>query len=686
MTVFFKELLTKDVGSIFKVMRDVFDSMNEMMVLMEVEQNSFRYLAANKAATEKLGIGTDAIGKTFEESRSPALVAFIKPMYEKVVQETEPIVFEEEILLHDEALIFETSLTPIVSEKGECRYILSVSRDVTERINRETVLQRAKKQVEESEQRFNSLFYENEDAVFVLDSKGYFVEANDVVETIIGYTEEELKSRSFLMLLPHSHRKKVMSYFQETLKGSSRSYETQALHKRGDILDFRIKNVPIKVDGKIVGIYGIAKDITKQKRVEREMEDVREELQLIWNHTSDAIFTLDHKGLILHANPAFEMMFGWTLEELKGQHVSAIFENAESQYANIVMNGKNVLNQVVRKRRKDGTSIDVIGSYLPIHHRKIHAIATYTDITEETKIQQSLQRSEERYRKLVELLPEPIVVHRDETIVYVNPACTSFLGGKDQQELRGESIWRLIHSESTEKIKKRLSHLTSSTNKEERTENVDMKFKRLDGSVVSAEVSSVKVEFNGQPAIQSVLRDTTKQKLYEKQLEYLAYRDPLTELVNRRMFHDILNRLVEEENVERMFAVLYLDLDKFKEANDQYGHEVGDELLKLVARRVVTSIRESDVACRVGGDEFIVLLKEVGNKQETIAIAERILQSLNQLYVVKEKHLTITSSMGISLYPQDGKSTKTLIRHADLALYEAKTKRNDYKFYENDKS
>ncbi|MCL7746678.1 PAS domain S-box protein [Halalkalibacter alkaliphilus] len=686
---FINDLLSKDIGSMFKIVKDIFDTLHEMVVLMEVHNDTFRYVAINKKAYELLGIGDEVIGKTLEESRPEAAVSFIKPKYTQVFQTKKPFVFEEKFVVNGENQFGETSLTPIFLQEGECRYILAISRDITDRKTREREMLAANKRIKESEQRFNSLFYENEDAVFVMDVDGYFSEANAVVKKMIGYRKGEFLHRHFIEFLESENQQEVLAYYEEVLQGKSISYEIQVRHKRGYLLDLKIQNIPMTVDGEVVGVYGIAKDITKEKRTKREMKEIREELQLIWDNTSEAIYTISKEGVIQNANPAFESMFGWSIDEIKSQSVPALFLDPETEheksYLELLAKGEDVVNVSTRKKRKDGKAIDVLASYRPVHNEEISLIGTYRDITDAQKVQQKLIRSEKRYRKLVELSPEPIVVHSNDRIVYINPSGVAFFGGQHENDLLGKSIWELIQPDSIQKIEERISWLIENDNDEETTESADLHFRRLDGKSTMAEVTSVSAEYNGQPAIQSVLRDTTERKQYEEQLEYLAFHDPLTGLVNRRMFNELIDQSLEEaKRYEGALAVMYLDMDKFKNVNDQLGHDVGDEILKQFAKRLEENIRDSDIACRIGGDEFLILLKRTeGKKKEISSIAKRIFKSLQQPYFIQENTLVMTSSIGIAMYPGDGLSSKTLIRNADHALYEAKETRNSFKFYKD---
>ena len=157
--------------------------------------------------------------------------------------------------------------------------------------------------------------------------------------------------------------------------------------------------------------------------------------------------------------------------------------------------------------------------------------------------------------------------------------------------------------------------------------------------------------FEGESVIQILLRDVTLKKNYEEQLEYLAFHDPLTGLTNRRYFTEKINQSIETAHKEnRMLAVMYIDIDEFKGINDSLGHEVGDQLLKQFASRLKENVREEDILCRVGGDEFLVLLNNVKEKKAVVEIVSRLHKAFQQPYLIDNHKLVSTSSMGISVF------------------------------------
>lgn len=213
---------------------------------------------------------------------------------------------------------------------------------------------------------------------------------------------------------------------------------------------------------------------------------------------------------------------------------------------------------------------------------------------------------------------------------------------------------------------------------------MEKRYVRKDGSLMWGRLTSSLVrDGNNKPQyIIRAVEDITERKQAESQVAFFAYHDVLTELPNRRLFRDcIIQTIGHAQRDVKKLAVMFVDLDGFKSVNDNYGHDIGDLLLKHVAKVLKVSIRRSDTAARIGGDEFTVLLDNV-LACEDAAIAARIIEQLHQPVEVGGHRIQISASIGIALYPQDGSTVDTLLKLADDAVYYAKHHgKNCYQFY-----
>lgn len=285
------------------------------------------------------------------------------------------------------------------------------------------------------------------------------------------------------------------------------------------------------------------------------------------------------------------------------------------------------------------------------------------------------KESEDRYRSLVEMSPDIITVVSKEKIEYINEAGWNLVGASSPDELIGKSPLNFVALNIFERVQK-----TASDGSDNERSRLEFEVKRLDGKTIDIEVASTPILYEGKFAVQIVGRDITDRKKAEKTIKTMAYYDTLTGLPNRNYFRQYLNDVLAVKKNE-MAAVLFLDLDRFKNINDTKGHSVGDLILKKVAERLENTVMTEGFVSRQGGDEFIILLENT-DKVKAAESAGRILNAFSNPYQVNQDDFFVTPSIGISMYPQDGLDEETLIKHADTAMYQAKGHgKNNFHFY-----
>lgn len=298
------------------------------------------------------------------------------------------------------------------------------------------------------------------------------------------------------------------------------------------------------------------------------------------------------------------------------------------------------------------------------------------------KIFTDLKESESRYRSVVELSPQMIVIHKNGIINYVNPAAIELAGVKYASQLIGKSIFDFIHPENEAKAKYRNRRVLEGNRG---NDFIEYKMVRIDGEIRYLELLGSKINYNNEPAILVVGRDVTQQKEYQKQIEFMAYHDALTLMPNRfylkKYFEENRDRF-QQQNIP--LAVMFIDLDRFKFINDTVGHELGDELLVQVSKRLTNVVKEDGIVVRQGGDEFLILLLD-SDATKTELMADRVLNCFHIPFILMEEEYYISPSIGISVYADNGYDINTLIKHADTAMYKAKKYgKNNYQFYTNE--
>ncbi|MEG3967380.1 CHASE2 domain-containing protein [Microcoleus sp. T2B6] len=302
-------------------------------------------------------------------------------------------------------------------------------------------------------------------------------------------------------------------------------------------------------------------------------------------------------------------------------------------------------------------------------------------------LQEELKRSKEFLQSLIDTIPDPIFVKdRNHRCIVLNQAYCRFIG-YPLEILTCRTDYELFPQAEAE-IFWQQNELVFQTHQPRENEEY---FTDAHGIThLIATKRSLHKDAAGNLFLVGAIRDITERQLRAKALEqknaelsHQAYHDPLTGLPNRQMFYECLHRSLEiASSNQELVALLFLDLDGFKSINDTLGHHVGDLLLKTVASRLKKCLRGSDTISRLGGDEFTVILPAIPGREDAAKVAEKICDAMMQPFILEEHTVSVTTSIGISLYPIDGQEPEILVKNADVAMYRAKERgKNQYHFY-----
>jgi diguanylate cyclase (GGDEF)-like protein/PAS domain S-box-containing protein len=399
---------------------------------------------------------------------------------------------------------------------------------------------------------------------------------------------------------------------------------------------------------------------------------------------------VDATGRLVRVNRTELAMLGYEAAEMVGRYAwEFVVERISREAFAAKIAGTMPLAPYERTfRRKNGTHVPVM-----IEERLLYDAAgkprgirtSVFDNTSRKRTEQALKDSEERYRQLVELSPDGIAVHVNGRFTFVNGAAIRLFGAQRAEDLLGMPVMDVIDPEFRE--------LAGEQQRRIETDRVaapliEQKIIRLDGLPVHVEVAAMPFECEDETAVQLVIRDITLRKLAEAQIQALAYHDPLTGLPNRILFNDRLSMaLAQAQRQKHRVAILFIDLDRFKSINDSLGHHVGDRVLRAVAERIQNCVREGDTLSRLGGDEFTLILPALHKPADAARAAEKVLNALRTPIKTDRRELSITASIGISLYPEHGRDLETLLKNSDVAMYQAKEQgRNSYRVYHSDSS
>ena len=318
----------------------------------------------------------------------------------------------------------------------------------------------------------------------------------------------------------------------------------------------------------------------------------------------------------------------------------------------------------------------------------IQVVHSARNITERKKAEIEILRSQQTLQAILSSMPYGvIVIGKDKKIRSANEAALTLMNYSSENELIGK-----VCNNSLCPAQEGKCPILDMNEKLDRSERILI---TKEGKRVPILKTVVPVEIGGEGVLLEAFIDITERKKAEEQIRHLAYYDSLTHLPNRTFYKELLTRaLTYATRHKKTMAVLFVDLDAFKRINDTLGHDAGDELLQAVAERLLNATRKSDYVARsddedtsntvsrLGGDEFIVLLNEIVHTYDATVVARRILADLSRPFLLNGNEVFVTASIGISLYPADGKNAETLLKNADIAMYHAKEQgKNNFQFY-----
>jgi len=569
-------------------------------------------------------------------------------------------------------------------------------RDITGRKQVERELRDAKVAAEEALQKLKvstqnlrilSRAIEQSPVVNVItDVDGAIQYVNPRFYELTGYTAAEVIGENPRVLNSGMQTKEFYKTFWATITSGQEWHGEMCNKKKNGELFWEYASIsPVRNDeGEITQFLAIKEDITERRCAEEELKLSAQ----ILNSISDTIFLLDLDGNFVYLNEAAWSTRGYTRDEMMGMDLRTL--NAPEYNLLLASRMKDVMEKGYgffesAHRCKDGSimSVEINARITESGGRRL-VLSVIRDITERRRAEEMLRDSESRLKELFEHLSSGVAVYQASAdgqnfIISAFNGAAERIDNAKRCDLIGKNVVEVFPGI----VEFGLLEVFRRVWRSGMAEHFPVSFYQ-DGRISGWRDNYVYKLPNGE--IVAIYDDVTREKQAEEKMHYLAHYDALTDLPNRTLFTDRLRQALATARRDKAYiALMFLDLDKFKPVNDSFGHDVGDLLLKEVALRVQRCVRESDTVSRIGGDEFIVLLPAIEATQDAMQVAEKILHALCQTFELAEHRIQISASIGIAVYPEHGGDEKLLTKHADIAMYHAKSDgRNNARLYRPD--
>jgi len=520
-----------------------------------------------------------------------------------------------------------------------------------------------------------------------VDTHGVYTYVSPQCSNILGYQPEQLVGKTPFDLMPTDEAERVAAIFQQIV-AARRSFvnlENTNLHRAGYPVILETSGNPFfDANGELLGYQGVDRDISYRRKAEQALEVTLQRYQTMIDCAPDALMLLNLETMrFIDANKKSLVLFGLCKDALlqKGpieisperQHDGRLSAEMIDIYVKEISEKEEICFEwTILNSENDKILCEVRVIKLPPLKNQNILCLRVIDIRKR-KVEQEREAS---LGKIIEASLNEIYIFNKETLLFieVNRGARQNLG-YSLSELRQLTPLDLKPEFTLSSFNEMLQPLRNHSKEILVFETVH---KRKDDSLYNVEVHLQLIPYGDQLAFVAIILDITERVKAQAKIKQLAYHDPLTGLPNRRLF---LDRLSQEISVARrrqhLSALLFLDLDNFKTLNDSYGHSAGDMLLEQVARRMAELLREEDTVARQGGDEFVLLLKEL-DKDPQIAselahvVANKIQEVLSLPFIIEGQEIFISASIGISLFPEENDSSDVILKRADIAMYRAK--------------
>jgi diguanylate cyclase (GGDEF)-like protein/PAS domain S-box-containing protein len=529
----------------------------------------------------------------------------------------------------------------------------------------------------------------SDDAIFVAGVDGLFRSWNAGAIRLLGYTAEQAVGHHVSMLLRPGREESLQAFLKQVRIGEkTRDVESTFVRQGGSLVDVRLSVAPLAdASGEFVAFVAIFRDLSERNRQQAALRAKDTSYQKLVETAHEGIWMVDLDDRTTFVNQRMADLLGYSIQEMLGRSPSEFYfteagRQERDQHRKRSLEGIKESREVVYRRR-DGEPLPAMVATTPIlgdGDRLEGVLAMITDITARVKAEENLRASERLFRSLFNESPAgQILSSSDRQIMAVNRAFCEMTGYTEAEILRNG--WDAITPPDDQAgIFAAFERLWSG---ELETMQMERRYLRKDGSTLWGHVSVARVPDDQGRAryVIDQVQDISDRKHAQQALEHQALHDALTGLPNRVLSRDRLDQaILLARRQQTRVALLIIDLDHFKEVNDTFGHQAGDQLLRQVGERFTAELRETDTVARLGGDEFAIVLLAADADGASL-IAAKLLAALERPFIVEGQALDVGASIGIAVYPDHADTADTMLRRADIAMYVAKRSRRTHSIY-----
>ena len=538
--------------------------------------------------------------------------------------------------------------------------------------------------------KLSQILDESSNEIYVFDANSLlFDQVNQGARSNLGYSMDELKRMTAVDIKPEISVSEFLELLKPLRDGEKEVLIFETLHQRknGSTYPVEVRLQLFKL-GETRKYVAIILDISERLAKDNALRESEQRFRILSEHAPEAIVVLDmNTSRFVEFNKQAEQLFGMNAEQLfnvepfevsKSVQVSGVpAKELIGGYIQQAIDGESpVFEWLIVNNNGEEIPCEVRLVRLPAAGRVL-VRGSITDISERKCAQAQMAKLS---RALERAGDSVIITDPGGIIEYVNPAFETITGFSSEDAI-GQQVNILKSGRHNSEFYKNLwATILSGNDYRDVLTN-----RKKDGSLYYEEkaITPLMDEQGKITGFVSTGKDITERIQFQEKLSYLAHHDVLTDLPNRAMFIDRLEHaLSTAKRHERILAVLFMDLDRFKIINDTLGHSTGDLLLQQLAQRLLSCLRETDTIARLGGDEFTIILEDLKDTDVISLVASKILDMLVKPFVLEGQEFFVTASLGISVYPNDCEDAGTLLKNADTAMYRAKELgRNNFQFY-----